>query len=55
LNVTFLLDDHSDDEGKKGARAMADSFMNALKDPDRGDDVTAFAKLARELVDLTAR
>ena len=49
LNVTFILDDYSDDEGKGGARAMADSFMNALRDP-TWDDGTAFARLARELV-----
>lgn len=47
MNVTFILDDYSDDEGRKGARVMADSFMNALKDPD-WDDGTPFAKLARE-------
>lgn len=53
MNVTFLLDDFSDDEGRRGARVMADSFMNALRDPSQ-DDGTAFAKLARELVDPTA-
>ena len=47
MNVTFILDDYSDDEGRKGARVMADSFMNALKDSD-WDDGTPFAKLARE-------
>lgn len=51
MNVTFILDDYSDDEGRKGARVMADSFMNALRDPN-WDDGTAFAKLARESVDL---
>lgn len=51
MNVTFLLDDYSDDEGRRGARVMADSFMKALRNPDR-DDGTAFAKLARELVDF---
>lgn len=51
LNVTFILDDYSDDEGRRGARVMADSFMNALRDP-TWDDGTAFAKLARELVGL---
>ena len=54
MNVTFLLDDYSDDEGRRGARVMADSFMNALKDPERGDDGTAFAKLARESVDSSS-
>ena len=53
MNVTFILDDFSDDEGRKGARVMADSFMNALRDPS-WDDGTAFAKLAREFVDLAA-
>ena len=53
LNVTFILDDYSDDEGKRGARVMADSFMKALRDP-TWDDGTDFAKLARELVDLTS-
>jgi len=52
LNVTFILDDYSDDEGKRGARVMADSFMSALRDP-TWDDGTAFAKLARELAHLT--
>lgn len=47
MNVTFILDDYSDDEGKKGARIIADSFMNALRDPS-WDDGTAFAKLAKE-------
>ena len=47
LNVTFILDDYSDDEGRRGARAMADSFMTALRDP-TWDDGTVFAKLARE-------
>ena len=51
LNVMFVLDDYSDDEGRKGARAMADSFINALRDV-TCDDGTAFAKLAQELVDL---
>lgn len=51
LNVTFILDDYSDDEGRRGARIMADSFMNALRDP-TWDNGTAFARLARELVDL---
>ena len=51
LNVTFILDDYSDDEGKRGARLMADSFMSALRDP-TWDDGTAFARLARELVGL---
>jgi len=46
MNITFVLDDFSDDEGGKGARAMADSFMNALRDP-TWDDGTAFARLAR--------
>ena len=49
LNTTFVLDDYSDDEGGKGARLMADSFMNALRDP-TWDDGTPFAKMARELV-----
>lgn len=53
MNVTFLLDDYSDDEGRRGARVMAHSYMNALRDPNR-DDGTAFAKLARELVDFIA-
>lgn len=52
MNVTFLLDDYSDDEGRRNARMMADSFMNALRDSNR-DDGTAFAKLARESVDFT--
>ncbi|KAF9644644.1 terpenoid synthase [Thelephora ganbajun] len=47
MNLTFILDDYSDDEGGRGARAVSDSFMNALKDPTR-DDGTPFAKLARE-------
>ncbi|KAF9654287.1 terpenoid synthase [Thelephora ganbajun] len=47
MNVTFILDDYSDDEGRRGARVMADSFMNALRDP-TWDDGTTFAKLARE-------
>jgi hypothetical protein len=47
MNLTFILDDYSDEEGKKGTRRMSDSFMNALKDPIL-DDGTAFAKLARE-------
>ena len=51
MNVTFLLDDYSDDEGRRGARLMANSFMNALRDPNQ-DDGTAFAKLALELVDF---
>ena len=49
INITFLLDDYSDDEGRRGARAMADSFMDALRDS-TWDDGTAFAKLARESV-----
>jgi len=49
LNTTFILDDYSDDEGGKGARLMADSFMNALRDP-TWDDGTPFARMARELV-----
>lgn len=53
MNLTFVLDDYSDDEGRKGARMMADSFMNALRDP-IWDDGTAFAKLAKELVDLVS-
>ena len=47
MNLTFILDDYSDEEGKGGARRMSDSFMNSLKDPS-WDDGTAFAKLARE-------
>lgn len=47
LNATFILDDYSDDEGGEGARRMADSFMNALRDP-TWDDGTPFAKMARE-------
>ena len=47
LNTTFILDDYSDDEGGEGARRMADSFMNALRDP-TWDDGTPFAKMARE-------
>jgi len=49
LNTTFILDDHSDDEGGKGARQMADSFMNALRDP-TWDDGTPFSRMARESV-----
>ena len=49
LNTTFILDDYSDDEGGKGARQMADSFMNALRDP-TWDDGTPFARMARESV-----
>jgi len=49
LNTTFILDDYSDGEGGKGARLMADSFMNALRDP-TWDDGTPFARMARELV-----
>ena len=49
LNATFILDDYSDDEGGEGARRMADSFMNALRDP-TWDDGTAFARMARESV-----
>jgi hypothetical protein len=49
LNTTFILDDYSDDEGGKGARRMADSFMNALRDP-TWDDGTPFARMARESV-----
>lgn len=49
LNTTFILDDYSDDEGGEGARRMADSFMNALRDP-TWDDGTPFAKMAREWV-----
>ena len=49
LNTTFILDDYSDDEGGEGARRMADSFMNALRDP-TWDDGTPFARMARELV-----
>ena len=49
LNTAFILDDYSDDEGGKGARLMADSFMNALRDP-TWDDGTPFARMARELV-----
>ena len=51
MNVTFLLDDYSDDEGRRNARVMANSFMVALRDPSQ-DNGTAFAKLAREFVDL---
>jgi len=51
MNLTFVLDDYSDDEGRKGTRVMSDSFMNALKDP-TCDDGTAFARLAREYVEL---
>ncbi|KAF9783463.1 isoprenoid synthase domain-containing protein, partial [Thelephora terrestris] len=47
LNTTFILDDYSDDEGGEGARRMADSFMNALREP-AWDDGTPFAKMARE-------
>ena len=47
MNVTFILDDYSDDQGRRGARALADSFMSALRDP-TWDDGTVFAKLARE-------
>ncbi|KAF9654288.1 terpenoid synthase [Thelephora ganbajun] len=47
LNVTFILDDYSDDEGEEGARQMADSFMNALRDP-TWDDRTPFARMSRE-------
>jgi hypothetical protein len=49
LNTTFILDDYSDDEGEKGARRMAVSFMNALRDP-TCDDGTPFARMARESV-----
>lgn len=49
LNVTFVIDDYSDDESGKGARQMADSFMNALRDP-TWDDGTPFARMARESV-----
>jgi len=49
LNTTFILDDYSDDEGGKGARQMADSFMNALREP-TWDDGTPFARMAREFV-----
>jgi hypothetical protein len=48
-NATFVLDDYSDDQGGKGARQMADSFMNALRVP-AWDDGTPFARMARELV-----
>ena len=51
LNVTLILDDCNDDEGGEGARCMADSFMNALRDPTR-DDGTPFAKIARGSVYL---
>ena len=54
LNTTFILDDYSDDEGGKGARQMADSFMNALRDPS-WDDGTAFARMARESVSSSPR
>ena len=47
MNLTFILDDYSDDERRSGTRAMSDSFMNALKDPS-WDDGTDFARLARE-------
>lgn len=47
MNITFILDDYSDDEGRTGARVMADSFMNALRDPTR-DDGTPFGQMARE-------
>lgn len=47
VNLTFILDDYSDDEGRRGTRVMSDSFMNALKDPSWGDG-TNFARLARE-------
>lgn len=49
LNVTFVIDDYSDDESGKGARQMADSFINALRDP-TWDDGTPFARMARESV-----
>jgi hypothetical protein len=47
MNLTFILDDYSDEEGKKGTRGMSDSFMNALKDPS-WDNGSSFARLARE-------
>lgn len=47
MNLTFILDDYSDEEGKSGTRGMSDSFMNALKDPN-WDDGSEFARLARE-------
>lgn len=47
MNLTFILDDYSDDEGGRGTRVMSNSFMNALKDPS-WDDGSDFAKLARE-------
>lgn len=49
LNATFVLDDYSDDEAGGGARRMADSFMNALRDQ-TWDDGTPFARMARESV-----
>ena len=49
MNVAFLLDDFSDDEGGGGVRAMSNSFMNATRDPSR-DDGTPFAHLAKECV-----
>ena len=51
LNASFILDDYSDDEGGRGARQMADSFMHALRDP-AWDDGTPFARMARESVHL---
>jgi len=47
INLTTALDDYSDDQGTRGARTMADSFMNALGDP-TWDDGSVFVKLARE-------
>jgi len=47
MDLTFILDDHSDDEGRRGTRVMSGSFMNALKDPS-WDGGTDFARLARE-------
>jgi len=48
MNVGFILDDYSDDKSGEGTRQMADSFINALRDP-TWDDGTPFARMAREL------
>lgn len=46
-NLTSILDDYSDDEGRRGTRVMLDSFVNALRDPS-WDDGTEFARISRE-------
>jgi hypothetical protein len=43
MGVTFILDDVSGDEGRRGARTMANSFMDALRDPSWDDNI-AFAR-----------